>query len=77
MNYGIMRELIGRFSKTIAMNPLSKEDIIKILRESNFSPLNTYKKLFEMLEVEFDFSDEFIEYIAELSIAKKKVVLEA
>ena len=43
MNYGIMRELIGRFSKTIAMNPLEKEDIIKILKNSDFSPLNTYK----------------------------------
>ena len=71
MKYGIMRELIGRFSKTIAMNPLSKEDIIKILKESDFSPLNTYKKLFDMLEVNFDFSDEFIEYIAELTITKQ------
>lgn len=71
MKYGIMRELIGRFSKTIAMNPLSKEDIIKILKESDFSPLNTYKKLFDLLEVNFDFSDEFIEYIAELAIAKQ------
>ena len=71
VKYGIMRELIGRFSKTIAMNPLSKEDIIKILKESDFSPLNTYKKLFDMLEVNFDFSDEFIEYIAELAIAKQ------
>lgn len=71
MKYGIMRELIGRFSKTIAMNPLSKEDIIKILKKSDFSPLNTYKKLFDMLEINFDFSDEFVEYIAELAIAKQ------
>ena len=66
-----MRELIGRFSKTIAMNPLTKEDIIKILKESDFSPLNAYKKLFDMLEVEFDFTDEFIEYIAEQAISKQ------
>lgn len=71
MNYGIMRELIGRFSKTIAMNPLEKEDIIKILKNSDFSPLNTYKKLFEMLQVQFEFTDDFIEYIADLAIAKK------
>ena len=71
MKYGIMRELIGRFSKTIAMNPLEKEDIIKILKNSDFSPLNTYKKLFEMLQVQFEFSDDFIEYIASLAIAKK------
>lgn len=71
MKYGIMRELIGRFSKTIAMNPLEKEDIIKILKNSDFSPLNTYKKLFEMLQVQFEFTDDFIEYIADLAIAKK------
>lgn len=71
MNYGIMRELIGRFSKTIAMNPLEKEDIIKILKNSDFSPLNTYTKLFEMLQVQFEFTDDFIEYIADLAIAKK------
>ena len=71
VNYGIMRELMGRFSKTISMNPLEKEDIIKILRESDFSPLNTYKKLFEMLDVNFEFNDDFVEYVAELSISKK------
>lgn len=71
MKYGIMRELIGRFSKTIAMNSLEKEDIIKILKNSDFSPLNTYKKLFEMLQVQFEFTNDFIEYIADLAIAKK------
>lgn len=71
MKYGIMRELIGRFSKTIAMNPLTKKDIIKILKESDFSPLNTYKNLFDMLEVNFEFNDEFIEYIADIAITKQ------
>lgn len=73
VDYGIMRELMGRFSKTISMNPLEKEDIIKILRESDFSPLNTYKKLFEMLDVNFKFNDDFVEYVAELAISKKVV----
>lgn len=68
--YGILRELIGRFSKTIAMKPLEKEDIIQILQKSDFSPLNTYKELFKMLKVDFTYNDEFVEYIAELAIAK-------
>lgn len=71
MNFGIMRELLGRFSKTIAMNPLAKSDIVSILKESNFSPINTYKELFKMLNVEFSYTDEFIDYIAELAIEKK------
>ena len=71
MKYGIMRELIGRFSKVITMNPLKKDDIIKILKNSNYSPINTYKKLFELLNVKFEFNDEFIEYIAELAVKKQ------
>lgn len=52
------------------MNPLKKEDIIKILKISDFSTLNTCKKLFEMLQVEFEFNEDFIEYIANLAIQK-------
>lgn len=69
INYGILGELIGRFSKTIRMNSLSKQDIIKILKDSDFSPINTYKKLFELLEVDYEFNDEFIEYIAEIAVS--------
>lgn len=43
----------------------------KILKNSDFSPLNTYTKLFEMFQVQFEFTDDFIEYIADLAIAKK------
>ena len=71
MKYGIMRELVGRFSKVITMNPLKREDIIKILKNSNYSPINTYKKLFELLNVKFEFNDEFIEYIADLAVQKQ------
>lgn len=71
IRYGIIRELIGRFSKPITMNPLFKEDIIKILKESDFSPLNTYKELFDLLGVEFSFDEDFIEYIADLAIEKQ------
>lgn len=71
IKYGVMRELIGRFSKAIPMNLIKKEDIIKILKESDFSPLNTYAKLFEMLNVKFEYNDDFVEYIAELAIQKQ------
>lgn len=71
IKYGIMRELIGKFSKTISMNLLKKEDIIKILKESDLSLLNAYKKLFEILKVDFLYNDEFIEYIAKLALTKQ------
>lgn len=69
VDYGIMRELMGRFSKLVAMNSLTKEDIKKILLESNFSPLNTYKLLFEEMNIEFTYDEDFIDYIAEEAVA--------
>ena len=69
VKYGIMRELMGRFSKLVAMNPLSKEDIKKILIESDFSPLNTYRLLFKSMNIEFSYDEDFIDYIAEKAIA--------
>lgn len=69
VKYGIMRELTGRFSKLVAMNSLSKEDIKKILTESDFSPLNTYRLLFESMNIEFSYDEDFIDYIAEKAIA--------
>lgn len=71
VNYGIMRELMGRFSKMVAMNSLSKEDIKKILIESDFSPLNTYRLLFESMNIEFSYDEDFIDYIAEKAVALK------
>lgn len=68
VKYGIMRELMGRFSKLVYMNPLSKDDIKKILLESDFSPLNTYKQLFEMMNIEFSYDDDFVDYLAERAI---------
>lgn len=68
VNYGIMRELMGRFSKLIAMNSLSKEDIKKILIESDFSPLNTYKLLFDSMNINFSYDDNFVDYIAEKAV---------
>ena len=69
VDYGIMRELMGRFSKLVAMNYLTKEDIKKILIESNFSPINTYKHLFESMNIGFTYEDDFIDYIAEKAVA--------
>ncbi len=71
VNYGIMRELMGRFSKLVAMHSLTKEDIKHILVNSNYSPINTYHALFKNMNIKFTYDDEFIEYIAERAIKLK------
>lgn len=69
IDYGIMREVMGRFSKLVSMNELSRDDYRKILLESNLSPINTYQKLFEELGIKFTYDDELIDYIIDEAIA--------
>ena len=71
ISYGIIRELMGRFSKKIPMNSLSKDDIKDILIKSDFSPLNTYKLLFESMNIKFSYGDDFIDYIADKAVELK------
>lgn len=66
---GIMREVVGRFSKLVAMNSLNKNDFKKILIESNLSPLNTYKRFFESIGVKFTYDEELIDYITDEALA--------
>ncbi len=63
IDMGIMREVMGRFSKLVAMNHFSREDYRKILLESNLSPLNTYQRLFAELNIDFSYDDKLIDYI--------------
>lgn len=68
INFGLMSEVIGRFSKLVPMNTLKREDIKRILIESDSSPLNTHKELFRIMNIEFDYSDEFIDWLAEKAV---------
>lgn len=63
IDQGIMREVMGRFSKLVPMNHFSKDDYKRILLESNLSPINTYQKLFEEMGIQFSYDDELIDYI--------------
>lgn len=69
IDYGIMREVMGRFSKLVSMNAFSKDEYKRILLESNLSPLNTYKKLFEEMGIKFTYDDDLIDYIADEAVA--------
>ena len=66
---GIMREVLGRFSKLVPMNSFSRDDYRNILLESNLSPLNTYQKLFDELGIKFSYDDKLIDYIIDEAIA--------
>lgn len=67
--YGIMPEIMGRFSKLVAMNSFNAEDLKRILLESDLSPFNTYSELFKSMNIEFDYDEDLIDYIVDEAMA--------
>ena len=61
-NYGILPELVGRFSRMVPFQPLSKEVLREILEDN---VLKSYRKEFEAEGVEMIVEDEVIDFIIE------------
>lgn len=60
----VKTEFIGRFSTVVHLNDLNTEDYIKILNESNESPIKQAQKSFGRLNIELKFTDKCIEKLA-------------
>lgn len=65
VDYGMLPELMGRFTSRVYMHTLKKEDLRNILLFSNESPLILYKEYFKNLNIEFSYDDDFIDEVAE------------
>ncbi len=57
-------EFLGRLPVTVTLEKLTKELLIKILKEPKNAILKQYVKLLEMDEVKLVFEDEALEWIA-------------
>ncbi|MDL2298090.1 ATP-dependent Clp protease ATP-binding subunit ClpX [Synergistaceae bacterium OttesenSCG-928-D05] len=62
--YGFIPEFIGRLPVLVALEALSHEALVKILKEPKNAPIKQYKKLFGLEGVELDFTDEAVDAIA-------------
>jgi ATP-dependent Clp protease ATP-binding subunit ClpX len=62
-DFGLIPEIIGRLPVLTYMNPLDAEALRAILTEPKNAIIKQYKKLFEMDEVEFEITDEALDYI--------------
>lgn len=69
IEYGISRELLGRIAEIITLSPLTKEDLYKVLTESNGSVLLSYQKLFEEEGCTLDFKDYAIEELCDMALS--------
>ena len=71
IRFGLIPEFVGRVPIVVALNNLDKEALIKILTEPKNAIVKQYKKLFELDEVELEFTPEAIEVIAKKSFERK------
>jgi len=63
--YGMIPEFIGRFTTTINLNELTKDDLIKILTKVKNNYIDQYKYLFKIDGINLHFTDDAITLIAE------------
>ncbi len=71
VKYGLMPELIGRLPVITTLNPLSEDDLIKILTEPKNALTKQYQELLAIDGVKLEFEDDALKRIAELAIKKE------
>ena len=67
-SFGLIPELIGRFPVVTHTNPLTKDDLIKIITEPKNSIMLQYKKLAFIDGKTLNFTNEAIELIADVAL---------
>lgn len=68
--FGLIPELLGRFPIVTYLDKLTKETMIRIMKEPKNSIINQFVELFKMDGVTLKFTDEAIEKIVEETMEK-------
>ena len=70
-NFGMIPEFIGRLPIVFILKGLTKEMLVKILKEPKNAILKQYQKLLALDEVQLVFEEDALEAIAEKALEKK------
>jgi ATP-dependent Clp protease ATP-binding subunit ClpX len=71
VQYGIIPELIGRLHVTATLEPITLDDMVRILVEPKNSIVKQYQKLFEIDNVILSFEEDALRAIAQKAINRK------
>ena len=63
--FGMIPEFVGRFTTTISLTELTKEQLIEVLTNIKNNFINQYQYLFSLDNIELNFDNEAIEQIAD------------
>ena len=71
VKFGMIPEFVGRVPVTVALDALTKDDMVRILVEPKNSIVKQYKKMLELDGVKLSFDQEAIESIAAQTVKRK------
>jgi ATP-dependent Clp protease ATP-binding subunit ClpX len=71
VSYGLIPELIGRLHVIATLNPISVEDMVRILTEPKNALVKQYRKLFELDGATLTFEEEALKMIAQKALDRK------
>ena len=71
VKFGLIPEFVGRVPVVVGLNGLDEEALSKILVEPKNAVLKQYKKMFDLDNVELEFTDDAIKAIAKKAINLK------
>ncbi|NLG48803.1 MAG: AAA domain-containing protein, partial [Chloroflexi bacterium] len=71
LQYGMIPEFVGRLPVVVSVDPLTQEDMVRILVEPKNALVRQYQKLLALDNVELEFSQEALEAAAQEAISYK------
>ncbi len=71
IKFGLIPEFIGRMPITVALELLTEEALLRILKEPKDALVKQYQKLFELDDVKLEFTDEALLEVARLAMEHK------
>jgi ATP-dependent Clp protease ATP-binding subunit ClpX len=70
LEFGMIPEFIGRLPVIATLDPLGRDDLIRILREPKNALVKQYQELFAMEGAELEFTDGALKAIADLALQR-------
>ncbi|KHO61161.1 ATP-dependent protease [Thermoanaerobacter sp. YS13] len=71
LKFGMIPEFIGRVPIVVTLDPLSKNDLVRILTEPKNALTKQYEKLFELDGVKLEFDKKALGLIADMALERK------
>ena len=71
VHYGLIPELVGRIPVFASLDPLSKEELVRVLKEPRNALLRQYQKMLALDGIDLEFTDDALEVLADEALARR------